>query len=71
MENQKINHIDSIIGPENLTVGDFWSWAYSDILSNRNISIFAEFLVGSALGVTDTPRIEWDGVNLHYNEKKI
>ncbi len=71
MKNQKITHIESIIVPENLTVGDFWAWAYSDILINRNRSIFAEFVVGSALGVIDTPRIEWDGVDLHYNDKKI
>lgn len=71
MKNQNKKHNESIIGCENLTVGDFWSWAYSDILSNRNRSIFAEFIVGSALGVIDTPRIEWDGVDLHYNNKKI
>src|SRR5260221_7922400 len=53
------------------TVGDFWSWAYSDILSNRNRGIFAEFLVGTALGVMDEPRIEWEGYDLLYCAKKI
>ena len=52
-------------------MGDFWSWAYSDILSNRNRSIFAEFIVGSALGVVDSPRVEWDAVDLRYKGKKI
>ena len=27
-------------------MGDFWQGAYSNILSNRNRSIFAEFIVG-------------------------
>ena len=37
------------------TVGDFWAWAYSDILNNVDRAVFAEFVVGSALGVTDAP----------------
>lgn len=54
-----------------LTVGNFWSWAYSDILSNRNRGIFAEFFVGAALGVLDSPRIEWDSYDLVYRSSKI
>jgi hypothetical protein len=53
------------------TVGDFWSWAYSDILSNRNRSIFAEFLVGAALDVLDKPRIEWNAWDLMYYDRMI
>ena len=53
------------------TVGDFWSWAYSDILNNTDRAVFAEFVVGSALGVTDAPRVEWDAVDLQYGDKKI
>ncbi len=56
---------------ENTTVGDFWSWAYSDIRSNRNRGIFAEFLVGTALGAVDQPRIEWDGYDLLYRDRRI
>lgn len=33
---------EPIPGLHGKTVGDFWQWAYSDILSNRNRSIFAE-----------------------------
>ena len=51
-----------IAGLEHLTLGDFWSWAYSDVLNNRNRSIFAEFVVASALGLLITPRVEWDAV---------
>lgn len=53
------------------TVADFWSWAYSDILSNRNRAIFAEFIVSAALGCIDRPRREWDAVDVRYQEKKI
>lgn len=50
---------------------DFWSWAYSDILSNRNRAIFAEFLVANALGLTEKPRTEWDAVDLRYDHDKF
>jgi hypothetical protein len=40
------NHDDPMLGFPGRTVGDFWRWAYSDILSNRNRSIFAKFIVG-------------------------
>jgi len=69
MKLKKLNPEDRILGVEGLSLGDFWSWAYSDILSNRNRSVFAEFIVGSALGVIDEPRIEWDAVDLRYGEK--
>ena len=54
-----------------MTLGDFWSWAYSEVMSNTTRSVFAEFLVGAALGVVDAPRIEWDAVDLRYHGKKI
>lgn len=56
---------EPIIGTE-LTILDFWQWAYSDVLSNGTRSVFAEFLVGTALGVLDKPRLEWDAVDLRY-----
>ncbi|MBD2081661.1 hypothetical protein [Leptolyngbya sp. FACHB-17] len=60
-----------IISQVDVTVQNFWAWAYSDILSNRNRSIFAEFLVAAALGLTHQPRIEWDAVDLRYCGRKI
>jgi hypothetical protein len=54
-----------------VTVGDYWSWAYSDILSNTDRAVFTEFVVGTALGVTDAPRVEWDAVDLRYGDKTI
>lgn len=53
------------------TIGDFWSWAYSDIRSNRNRGIFAEYLVGVALDVIDQPRVEWDAYDLSYRNRYI
>jgi len=61
-----LNHDHPIPGLDGRTVGDFWQWAYSDILSNRNRSIFAEFIVGVALGAVVRPRIEWDAADLCY-----
>jgi hypothetical protein len=60
-----------IEGLGGLTLADFWSWAYSDLLTNVNRSRFAEFLVASALGLLDAPRIEWDAVDLRYHGKAI
>ena len=55
-----------IRGMANLSLADFWSWAYSDVLSNANRSVFAEFILGVAVGVVDTLRVEWDAVDLRY-----
>ncbi len=68
---QKLSPDVPINGLEGATVGDYWSWAYSDILCNANRSILAEFVVGKVLGVVDTPRIEWDAYDLLYGTKKI
>jgi hypothetical protein len=62
---------DPIPGLSGHTVGDFWQWAYSDILSNRNRSIFAEFIVGVALGVVDKPRVEWEPFDFQYGNFRI
>ena len=71
MTNIKLNPNTPIIGLEKCTVSDFWAWAYSDILSNLNRSIFAEFLVAYALDVTDEPRVEWDAVDVKYENITI
>ena len=71
MKKVKLNGVEPIEHSNGLTVTDFWSWAYSDLLSNTNRSVFAEFLVAAALDITASPRIEWDAVDLRYNGKKI
>ncbi|MBA4117002.1 MAG: hypothetical protein H0X71_11350 [Rubrobacter sp.] len=63
---------ENIPGLGGATVGDFWAWAYSDILTNIRRGMFAEFLVGSALGVIDSvPPAGWEDFDLLYGDKKI
>lgn len=54
-----------------ITVGNFWSWAYSDVQNNTDRAVLAEFLIGNALNVTDGVRVGWDDFDLLYNDKKI
>lgn len=53
------------------TIVDFWSWAYSDNMSNTAWGVFAEFLVACALGITDEPKVEWLAYDLKYKGRKI
>lgn len=39
-----------------ISVSDFWSWAYSDMLNNTYRGVLAEFLVYSSLSVTPPTR---------------
>jgi hypothetical protein len=65
-----LNPGTKILGTEQ-TVLDFWKWGFSDILTNSLRGIFAEFLVGAALGSLNQSRIEWDAFDLQFNDKKI
>ncbi len=60
-----------ILATDGLSVVDYWTWAYSDILCNVNRGVFAEFLVGAALDALQCPRIEWDACDLRYQDKKV
>ena len=61
-------------GEENLTDNgqntnynllDFWRWSVSDILSNATRGRFAEFVVGTAVGLNpENLRDEWDAYDL-------
>ena len=66
-----LNARDRIPGLDGHTIGDFWHWAYSDFLSNRNCSLFAEFIVAVALGLVDRPRVESDASDLRYRGFKV
>jgi hypothetical protein len=46
------------------TLGDFWRWAASDLLSNALRGVVAEFLVAKACGCDDRCRVEWDACDL-------
>lgn len=62
---------EPIPGLNGVTFGEFWSWAYSDVLSNTIRPLFAEYLVGRSLGLIDRPRVEWNHVDFVYWGKKI
>src|SRR5262252_1100889 len=42
-----------------LRLGDFWRWAFSDLVSNVTRSTLAEFLVATAVGDSRPVREEW------------
>ena len=46
------------------TLLDYWRWAGSDLVSNAQRGILGEFLVGSALKMTDRVRREWDAYDV-------
>ena len=63
---------EGIRGTAGATVGDFWTWAYSDILGNTNRGVFAEYLVARALlGEVENCRREWDAFDVSYRGLKI
>ncbi|MCL4850734.1 MAG: hypothetical protein KJZ78_05055 [Bryobacteraceae bacterium] len=69
--NKLLTPNEQLPGLEGVTIGDFWSWAYSDLMSNTVRPLFAEFLVGKCLGLVDKPRKEWDHVDFLYGGKKV
>ena len=50
--------------PAGFTLFDYWQWSGSDLLSNTLRGVLAEFLVARALGVANTPRLEWGWYDL-------
>jgi hypothetical protein len=49
----------------NYTLLDFWRWSVSDIVSNATRGQFAEFIVGTAIGLDPKNlRVEWDSYDL-------
>lgn len=59
---------NSIVG---ISLSDYWSWAHSDIVNNTERGKVAEFIVASALGVTDKVTSTWDSFDLLYNGRGI
>lgn len=53
------------------TVGDYWSWAHSDIMENTQRGGFAEFLVARVLGRSQDIRVGWTGYDAEYRSQKI
>ena len=69
---RKLDPKEKLIGYD-ASVGDFWAWAYSDLVLNIDRAVFAEFIVGCALGITggEQTRHVWDCVDHRYEGKKI
>jgi hypothetical protein len=69
MEPQPLNPAEELIGEDKIpqldrTVVDFWQWAYSDLVSNTDRGILAEYIVAIALGIDDTVRAPWGPYDL-------
>ncbi len=47
-----------------IDVLSYWQWSSSDLLTNRQRGILAEYIVASALKLTSQPREEWDAYDL-------
>jgi len=58
---ERIHEAGTPVGP---AIKEFWSWAFSDLLSNALRGVFAEYLVASALGIEQSTRNEWDPFDL-------
>ncbi|MER5899343.1 hypothetical protein ABT150_04300 [Streptomyces mirabilis] len=50
-------------------LGEFWSWACSDLANNTMRGVLAEYLVATALDATAGTRTEWDTVDIRTPEK--
>ena len=53
-----LEHHEPVPGLDQITIVDFWRWAYSDVLSNGIRSVFAKYMVGKALSCLGQPRVE-------------
>lgn len=42
----------------------FWQWSSSELLGNALRGVLAEFIIASALDISDKPREEWDAYDL-------
>ena len=50
--------------PLGVTLKQFWQWSGSDLVSNSQRGILAEFLVAHVLGIDHGVRTEWDAYDL-------
>jgi len=62
---------DREISQTGQTVGDFWVWAYSDVDTNIMRAVYAEWLVGTALGCVGGIRPSWTPWDLDYDGARV
>jgi len=63
-EHEELTHFGSPVGYKIL---DFWKWSMSNILSNTERGVFAEFIVATAIGFDEPIRNEWAEYDLTVN----
>jgi hypothetical protein len=61
------------MGKTSIDINGFQKWATGNLVDNRNRGIFAEWMVGEALGCIDGDdfRVEWDSFDLLYGDLKV
>ncbi|MDE2845430.1 MAG: hypothetical protein OXO51_01855 [Gemmatimonadota bacterium] len=52
------------------SLSDYWKWSGTDLLSNAQRGVLAEFLVAKAMEVNHAPRLEWGWYDLETTDKK-
>ncbi len=58
--------------PSDYTLLDFWSWAFSDVITNTTRGMIAEFVIATALGIDiKEPRDGWAKFDLTYGNYGI
>lgn len=70
---EEVSILSAFMSDRGLDIDRFRRWVLGDLVDNRNRGLFAEWLVGEALGVIDAsmPRRDWDAYDLMYRETKI
>ncbi len=63
----------TVMGKALIDINGFQKWATGNLVDNRNRGIFAEWMVGEALGCIKPKafRVEWDSYDLLYGEMKV
>lgn len=62
---------DAIPGLAGSTLADFWRWAYGDLRENTVRPAFAEFIVGTLLGLESSSRPVWNAWDLDWRGARI
>ena len=77
IEPQPLNPSEKFLNSENLpisdkTIGDYWQWAFSDLIGNSERGVIAEYLVAMASGSERPVRNSWEPYDIQStNGKKI
>ncbi len=63
----------TVMGKASIDINGFQKWATGNLVDNRNRGIFAEWMVGEALGCIKPKafRVEWDSFDLLYGDLKV